>query len=144
MPSMTTKVPNLTLTGPTLDIQVLISSELQEQLTKVKNEIPNPIPIKALIDTGASHSIIRKEIPEKLNLKPIGTVKINTPSSKDHECYQYFMRLIFPSHGLSYEGIFTATPLEGQNIDCLIGRDLLASSILIYIGYDNSFTLSIM
>ena len=54
------------------------------------------------------------------------------------------MSLLFPNHGIAYEGVITAAPLKGQNIDCLIGRDILSKGILIYIGYDNSFTLSIL
>ncbi len=50
---------------------------------------------------------------------------------------------LFPDHGLIYEGVFTATPLKGQNISCLIGRDVLSNAVLIYLGNDNSFTLSL-
>ena len=100
--------------------------------------------VKALIDTGASACVVQKEIPEQLKLEPIGVLKINTPSSKDHECYQYFMRMIIPSHGLTYEGPFIGAPLEGQDVCCLIGRDVLQSGILIYIGYNNQFTLSLL
>jgi hypothetical protein len=32
--------------------------------------------------------------------------------------------------------------MGGQNIQCLIGRDILQHGVLIYIGYSNQFTLS--
>lgn len=33
-------------------------------------------------------------------------------------------------------------PLQGQNIDCLIGRDVLSQGVFVYIGYTNLFSLS--
>ena len=53
------------------------------------------------------------------------------------------MRMLIPSHGLTYQGPFIGAPLDGQEINGLIGRDLLKHGILIYIGYKNQFTLSI-
>lgn len=144
MPSLTRDSPNLEIEGPVIDVLFLISTELEEKYKKEGKEVPKPVQIRALIDTGASHCVIQKEIPEKLELEPVGSTKINTPSSKDHQCYQYFMRMAIPTHRLVYEGVFTAAPLEGQNINCLVGRDLLADGIFIYIGYAKQFTLSLM
>ena len=144
MPSLTLSSPSLQAEGPIIDVLFLISTELEEKYKKDNQEPPKPVSVRALIDTGASHCVIKKEIPEQLGLKPVGSIKINTPSSKDHQCYQYFMRMAIPAHELVYEGVFTAAPLEGQNIACLIGRDLLANGILIYIGYAQQFTFSLM
>ena len=33
-------------------------------------------------------------------------------------------------------------PLQGRHIQCLIGRDVLARGVFIYIGYGNFFSLS--
>ena len=143
MPSLTSKSPDLSLEGPIVDVHFIISAELEDLFKSENKTIPEPVPVRALIDTGASHSVISAEIPEKLGLKPVGSIKINTPSSENHECYQYFMRVLLPAHNLIYNGVFTAAPLKGQNISCLIGRDMLKDGIFIYIGYDNSFTLSL-
>ena len=144
MPSVTVPSENLENEGPILDVHFLISSDLEKKYTEENKKIPAPVIIKALIDTGASACVIQKEIPEKLGLEPIGVMNINTPSSKDHQCYSYFMRMVIPAQGLIYEGPFIAAPLEGQEISCLIGRDVLKSGILIYIGYANQFTLSLL
>ena len=52
------------------------------------------------------------------------------------------MRMVIPTHGITYQGPFIAASLDGQEIAGLIGRDLLKHGILIYIGYKNQFTLS--
>lgn len=144
MPSITTSLPNLEVEGPILEVHFWIPLILEEQYKKEGKPIPPPIIVKALIDTGASTCVIQDNIPKQLGLQPVGAIKINTPSCQNHECYQYFMRMIFPVQGLTYEGPFTATSLGGQNIGSLIGRDVLKQGILIYIGYINQFTFSLL
>ncbi len=146
MPSLTVGPDDLNLQkdGPLIEVLFLISAELEEKYREDKKEIPEPVKVKALIDTGASMCVIQENIPKKLGLEPVGAIKISTPSSKDYECYQYFMRMTIPSHSLTYQGVFIASPLQGQEINCLIGRDLLSHGILIYIGNSNLFTLSLL
>lgn len=144
MPSLTQQQADLITEGPRVEVHFLISSDLEKKYTAEGKETPNPVIKTALIDTGASHCAIQSSIPEQLGLKPVGVIKIITPSCKDRECYKYFMRMAIPSHNLIYEGIFTAVSLEGQSIECLIGRDVLAHGILIYIGYANQFTFSLL
>jgi predicted aspartyl protease len=130
--------------GPILEVHFLIPIDLEEKFKAEGKTIPEPIIVNALIDTGASGCVIKKDIPEKLGLVPMGLTKICTPSQKDHECYQYFLRMVIPSHNLTYQGVFIAPSLDGQDISCLIGRDLLNGAIMIYIGYMNQFTLSLL
>ena len=125
-------------------MQFLISRQIEEQYRKEGKAIPVPISIKALIDTGATNCVVRQDIPNTLGLQPIDIIGINTPSTKNHKAYRYFMRMVIPSTNITYEGLFTALPLDGQNISSLIGRDLLAFGMLIYIGNANQFTLSLL
>lgn len=144
MPSITITSPNLQVEGPILEVHFLISKELEEKLKKEGKSIPEPVVIKAQVDTGASNCVVQEDIPKRLGIQPVGSVKIATPSSRDHLCYTYYMRMLIPAQNITYDGIFTAAPLAGQNISSLIGRDLLAHGILIYIGYAKQFTLSLL
>ena len=153
MPSVTFPQAELQRQGPLVDVKFSISTELEKKYSEQKIELPPAIVGKALIDTGASISIVERTIPEKLGLKPVGVTKMMTASAKDVECYQYYMKLVMinlsppaaaPHQELYFEGLFTAMPLEGQNISCLIGRDILQKGILIYIGYADQFTLSLL
>lgn len=144
MPSVTVDSPNLERDGPLLDVHFLISSELEKKYKKDGKDIPIPVRVKSLIDTGASSCVIQEDIPKKLDLQPVGEVKMTTPSCADTSCFKYFMRMVIPSTGLIYEGTFIAAPLKNQPISCLIGRDVLKDSILIYLGKKNQFTLSIL
>jgi len=94
-----------------------------------------------MIDTGASGTVINPAIPQQLNLNPVGVTFINTPSHANVRCYQYPVRVVFPNNVIA-ETIAIAAPLQGQAIQCLIGRDLLRHAVFVYIGYANLFTLS--
>ena len=144
MPSITIPSANLQLEGPTVEVQFLIPRQLEEQYKKEGKAVPAPINIKALIDTGATNCVVRQDIPSALGLQPVDIIGVNTPSAKDHKAYRYFMRMLIPSTNITYEGLFTALPLDGQTISSLIGRDLLAFGLLLYIGNANQFTLSLL
>ena len=144
MPSITVSSTNLQGEGPAVEVQFLIPRQIEDQYRKANKPIPAPISIKALIDTGATNCVVRQDIPNALGLQPIDIIGINTPSTKNHRAYRYFIRMVIPSANITYEGLFTALPLDGQNISSLIGRDLLAFGIMIYTGNANQFTLSLL
>lgn len=141
MPSFTTQLPNLQALGPVVDMRVWIGTPVEEALKKSGDSLPDPVLVKGMIDTGATGTVIQPEIAKKLGLQPVGVVTISTPSSENVPCYQYSVRLIFPSNVI-VEAIAIETPLKGQHIQCLIGRDVLAHGILVYTGYINQFSLS--
>lgn len=103
--------------------------------------VPAPVPALAMIDTGASGSVIRQGLAAQLGLNPIGLTYVTTPSSTNVPCYEYAVRLIFPNNVIADVAVLEA-PLQGQNMQCLIGRDVLAHGVLVYIGYQNLFSLS--
>ena len=94
-----------------------------------------------MIDTGATSSVIRQGLAAQLGLNPVGVTYITTPSSTNVPCHEYLVRLVFPNNVL-FETTVIEALLQSQNIQCLIGRDVLAHAVLIYIGYGNLFSLS--
>lgn len=84
---------------------------------------------------------MQQGLPALLGLQPVGVAYINTPSSTNVACHEYLVGLIFPNNVLAETTILEA-PLEGQHIQCLIGRDVLAHGVFVYIGYGNLFSLS--
>lgn len=139
MPSLTTQIPNLQFAGPLLQIKVDIPQALKD--TKAISPEPQPLEIQAMIDTGATGTVIKAELIETLGLNPVGVVSINTPSSTGVKCNQYFVKLLLPNN-VQIEAAVIAAPLKDQHIQCLIGRDVLRHGVFIYIGYINQFTLS--
>jgi len=141
MPSFTTQVPNLMEKGPLVQISLAVGTILEDILKRDSQNIPAPLQVSAMIDTGATRTVVRDDMVGQLTLNPVGKVLITTASSTNIQCYEYLVRLLFPNNVI-VETVAIAAPLRGQNIQCLIGRDVLKHGVLIYIGYINAFTLS--
>ena len=143
MPSFTTQVPNLQGTGPVLEVRLAVSEPLEEWLRERGQDIPPPVALTGMVDTGASGCVVQQGLPTQLGLQPVGTTLINTPSSTNVLCSVYAVRLVLAGGQVVVNGTVIEAPLQGQNIQCLVGRDILAHGVLIYIGYANQFTLSV-
>lgn len=141
MPSFTSQVANLQSVGPVVELRLAVGSAAEAALRKAGSPIPSPLAAVAMIDTGATSSVIQVGLAAQLGLNPVGVTYINTPSSTNVACYEYLVRLVFPNNVL-VEATVLEAPLQGQHIQCLIGRDVLAHGVLVYIGYGNLFSLS--
>jgi hypothetical protein len=105
----------------------------------------------ALIDTGATHSVISSEIVKKLNLEPIGKLTVSTGSSNADEVNTYNVLLEFPcdlvpvSTNLQPDGNISVNwqptsfvsnitrvsdnnYIHSQGIESIIGMDILANA----------------
>lgn len=142
MPHIAAQFPNLAQLGPILDIHVGVPTALEAQLTAAGTPVPALEPVRALIDTGASSSVIRTGIAAKLGHSPVGIAPTNTPSSAGVMCPQFAVRFLFPLNIAQDPITVIEMPLAGQPIQALIGRDVLALATLIYLGPYNLFTLS--
>jgi len=127
--------------GPVVEVRLAIGTVVEEVLQRSGQSIPTAVQALAMIDTGATATVVREDIVKQLNLNPVGITLINTPSSTNVQCYEYLMRLLFPNNVI-VESVVIAAPLHGQHIQCLIGRDVLRHGVFIYTGYIDTFTLS--
>jgi len=141
MPSFTTRVPDLQASGPVVEVRIAVGSALEAVLSKKGTKVPVPVPALAMIDTGATGTVLRPDLIRRLGLKPVGVTFIHTPSSTNIRCLQYLTRLVFPSN-VVVETVAIEAPLQGQHIECLVGRDVLRHGVFIYNGYMQDFTLS--
>ena len=127
--------------GLLIPVLLLPSVPIAEMLTKEGKQIPEPIKLIALVDTGATRTVIRSGICSNLSLTARNRVQIGTAGEP---CFadEFDVSLFFPLLNVGFDTIFVLeAPLAGQNITCLIGRDLLSRGILFYNGFDNSYTL---
>jgi len=147
MPHFTSSVSDLETVGPIVDLTILQGSSVVDAMKKEGKEIPPSMSIAAMIDTGASATVIKQGIAQQLGLHPVSQVEISTPSSTVI-CYKYLVTLVFPTFEgaplgrITYEGVIIEAPMPGGNIDCLIGRDILKHVIFVYTGPDDSFSFS--
>lgn len=142
MPPFVKTVSDLRAEGPVVDLHIAIGSEYEEALKQANMPIPQPVPVVALIDTGAGRSIIGQGIAAQLGLSPVGTGSVNIPSLPNVEGPEYRVRFIFPN-GTACEGTMLELPIPNPTIQCLIGRDFLAHTVFVYVGQSNLFTISL-
>ena len=78
----------------------------------------------AIWDTGASSSLIRPEIADKLNLKPVSKTMMATPSDKNVPSNVYLVHFYLPNNAK----IINVKSLEGtpNSCDVLIGMDIIS------------------
>ena len=88
MPSFTAQVANLQAVGPIVELRIAIGGAVESVLRKAGNMVPTPIATVAMIDTGATGTVIRQGLAAQLGLQPVGVTYINTPSSTNVACYE--------------------------------------------------------
>lgn len=144
-------MPHLTVpftgNGPLIDLSVGVSAQRRKALERAGMTVPSFQKARALIDTGASATCIDPAVLKPLGLTPTGTIHIHTPSTsgKPYVCEQFDVALGIdhPKHPMVLLTVpVIATELASQGISALIGRDVLASCLLIYDGTAGSFTLA--
>jgi len=80
--------------------------------------------INALWDTGATMSLVGREIAERLNLQSISKTFISTPSDKNAQSNIYVVNLHLPNRTLLANVLVTEGVLSG--CDMLIGMDVIS------------------
>ena len=151
MPHFTLAISPL---GPLLTAFIGVSRERYEALQKEGQTAPGPIKIQALVDTGATGTVIDTGVLAQLGVTPTGRVPVHTPSTSvtaPHEANQFDVSVIIPGATQQTRNhVVPALPvieaqLAHQGYHALIGRDILASCILVYAGHEGQagiFTLS--
>lgn len=141
MPHFTAQIPNLRNVGPVVEVQFTPPPILQEIQKSAGETISSGVRVLALIDTGATRTVLKRGLAKKLGLNPVGSVRINTPSSTGVLCYEYVVQVTFPAN-VNVNCVVIESDLKDQPIQCLIGRDILALGTLIYMGHSELFSLS--
>jgi len=93
-----------------------------------------------MIDTGAGVTAIQAGTVSALGLNPVGVQTVTTPSSTNVLCQEFAVRLLFPKN-IIYQGTVIEAPLQGQHIQALLGRDVLAFATLVYVGSEGFVTI---
>jgi len=145
-------MPHLTLPfsagAPVIDLLVGVSGPRAEALKKANQAIPNPIPVRALIDTGASCTSIDPTVLKSLGVPSTGTIPCHTPSTKSgqpHMANQFDVSLVL-IHPLLTRAFHALPVIESelchQGIHAILGRDILSFCLLTYDGQSQSFSLA--
>ena len=100
-----------------------------------------PVDVVALVDTGAARSVLQQGLAAELGLNTVGSVEIDTPSSKNLTALEYMIRVWFNDRFV-LEAKAMEAPLPVPRIRLLLGRDLLAHGTFTYLGREGEFQLT--
>lgn len=138
--------------GPILNVVLGASEARIAALTAANVPVPNPVPIRGLLDTGASGTCIDPAIlVGNLGLTPRGQIDAFTPSTgttpHKADLYDVSLRILAATSNdpQLYHGtipVMASDLFAAQGIHALIGRDVLAGCLLVYNGATGLFTLA--
>lgn len=140
---------NLLKSGPVIQVQIEVPDSLAAALQANNSLIPSPVDGMALIDTGATITSIDASVFARLGINPVGIANVGTANGPTQQS-MFAAKFSFPGTGLpSFQltqslgcDLTGQTVLNQKPIIALIGRDILARSVLIYNGGNGSFSLS--
>jgi predicted aspartyl protease len=141
LPSFEVSLPDLRASGPVIQVFIGPSRELIAAIGAAS--VSSPLPISALVDTGAASTVITPETARNLQLRAVGMIRVHTPTTVEPVlCRQFYVNINFTSTFAIEDILAIEAPLTGQAIQCLIGRDVLSRGVLAYSGVDNLFRLT--
>lgn len=129
--------------GPRVRIIISAPREEIDEGRAVGLDYPDPISVVALVDTGASLTVINPELAQSYRLRQTGFAKVSAVGSLgDYPRYAACIKFV----GNNLKG-FEIIPVVGcklpqQSISCLIGRDLMRRWKFTYDGRTGEFTIT--
>lgn len=145
-------MPHLTLDieplGPMVQVYVAVSPAHRKALIAAGLPVPDGVIARALVDTGASSSMVDPFVPESLRLKPTSVQMVHTPSTNGTPVPQLVYDVSIWWYHAAQEYVWgrsvpvACAGLRSQGIDMLLGRDILGESLLVYDGPSRRFSIA--
>lgn len=131
--------------GPCIDVIVMNSHEVIEAGRAVGLEYPKPLKMRALLDTGASVTVISKVFAKHCKLFQTSEGSEITAIGATHRCGEHAGAVSFPGTDLrSFDPIriVPADFAKERYYAILIGRDILRNWIINFDGRQNRVTIT--
>lgn len=131
--------------GPCIDVTVMNSADVIEAGRAIGLEYPKPVRMKALLDTGASVTVISKAFANHCKLFQTSQSFEISAIGATHICGEHAGSISFPGtplRSLSSIRIVSAVFAKERHYACLIGRDILRNWSLTFDGRSKKVTIS--
>ena len=92
---------------------------------------------KVVLDTGATHSVITKEVVTKLNLKPTGVITVYGVNNKKN-CCTYLINLGLPNGLMIPDFNVAEVEAVGADSNLIIGMDIICAGDLSISNYEKT------
>lgn len=133
----------LTVHGPALEVEIAVPDDYASALTLASVPLSQPQIGTALIDTGARFTAVDLRVLQALDLPPVSTVEVVTPSGREIQGV-YMCRMSFPGTNIPViqPMAVTGSQLSAFGHIALIGRDILNYALLVYDGQHGIWTIA--
>lgn len=134
---------SLSMNGIVLNVLIGVDRWTAEALRAQSKPVPNPVPVQALVDTGASNLAVDRSIVQSLSLARRGLANCQTPAgcrlSNIHA-----VSLAIPGTNLQSYDMLRAVEVDltNQRFKCLIGRETMANWHFHYNGQSGTVSIS--
>jgi len=127
--------------GPVIDgIRVALHPVTGKAFRASDKQIPEPLTVSGLVDTGSDCCVIRRSLIEQLEIPPVDYEELIAAHGGRERVPRYYARVILPN-GVEFKTRLLGADLAGAYA-LLIGRDLLRKCVFVYDGPKSAFSLN--
>ena len=123
--------------GPLIEVTITNSLDVMESGRALGLEYPRPRSMKALLDTGASVTVISKVFANHCKLFQTSEGTEITAIGATHKCGEHAGSISFPGtnlRSLDSIRIISAVFARERHYACLIGRDIMRNWVITFNG----------
>lgn len=134
--------------GPVLSVLIMPSLQHVAVVTKAGQKPPDPVQGIALIDTGASVTMVDESICKSMGLQPTGFAPLCHADGKSENRPCFAIQISFPNTPLA-EPLFNPKVVSGNlqfgnpKYSLLLGRDLMINMKFVYNGFSGRFEIAL-
>lgn len=141
MASYSWTAPDLQQRGPVVTATIAVSAAVEQVLRRAGVPVPPPVPVTALIDTGAAVSAVDRGTAERLGLLPVGEMLLSTPTGPAR-VPRYLVRIMLTNLVVLETTVVEVQMRDEDNVSVVLGRDVLSTAVFIYVGYTGQCTIA--
>jgi len=138
----------LAANGPVIPVHIWLPAFERQRLQEAHVPVHGMVQVGALFDSGASFTSIAPRVARELGLVPQGATQMFTAG---HPAWISLYDVALDiGQAIGVQSVVIdpirvgEAPLAGQTqIECLIGRDVLAMGLFTYVGFAGSFGFSV-
>src|SRR5271166_2492050 len=130
--------------GPCIDVTIMNSRDVIEAGRAVGLEYPEPRRMRALLDTGASITVISRVYADHCKLFQTNEGSEITAIGATHRCAEHAGAIVSPETSLRPLGpirIVSAVFAQERHYACLMGRDILRNWVISFDGRSRRVTI---
>jgi hypothetical protein len=142
----------ITKHGAVIDLLLGVSRNRRLVLERNHLAVPDPVAVRAVIDTGSALSGFRSSAFQQLQIQPFTQIPVRTPSTRPGQPhwtdqYDVSITLVSGTTVKVFESVHAImsddfNPADEEGIEAIFGRDVLDRCVMNYYGAHQYFEVA--